>query len=1616
MSNIKPQVQTPKSINDALEYKVHFKELDNTITRSEAVQYKTAQLQSDGTIMHFDRKFELKYDEMKCKEPELLYEKLLKDIAVLPKIDAIKEILINQYELAFKVNINAVYNYAPASFAELFKNGQLYEFYQLRFFLMLMIQYIDNNKEALMHIKDINKYIDWIRPRLDPNFSYLISGPRTNQSYDVKGCREHYLKIVNPSENTNQLLPYLQLTTQQVSSENIQKMLEFLISAPNVYTKNPNELCKYLLAIDSAKDVYVKIDSNNNLVFDCSRIQLSDMGDSGIAASIRDLVVEQSPKGDFSNITLRALRELFNHYGRIKIKELIFKENAFISTLTAFSKVFVVFDGINADERSLYNTANTSYLKIGGHFEKTPLGYEFRQDSDVITYKPARVDVKKFNIYVTSNPGERNTIIPNQYNIEISKTQVFQHPFQTNISYSASDFTTTRLELYTYYENVLDESSQQETPNTPPISIDEFKAMRSEVESVLYANKFSGIVNIDLVFEPAEISALINNLNAMIYCIDLVANKLVSNDKRLKIIRTIRAIFVSHVNALQDPTSDNILLFRKEMSQYSFMAGYDFILGLVANWLLPSNLNNIVVDTSADLNDICNKLLRIFNTNIHEPYVMLSHYHDIVKVELQNVNLEKISKNDLLNLVQRLLDDIIFSREVGFIELQNHLNCWILTFGAINKLFKYSPVLGKVVPKIVEKTVKIDTTTGTIDGKYFRIVNNRPTFTDENGEAYTTPDEEYLMYTYINSENANTPIATINGNDLLLYNLYTYDRNNIITNLEEGTFIYSERLKTVQNLKEVMTGFNGIYNKIRFDNNYILGDYNVIPSYLPESQANKTVNWKTISNIYNNNLYDYFKIHSVRKNEIHDEYYAINRKNNTIITSIEPTTKITKYDESKNIWIDTFETDNGTVSIEESFSINDFSIVEIGKRPIYEQGIKIGEEIVTKLVINPVSNEKFYYKYYEFIDNYTFLNNYFEFSSRYINPVFHTRNIVTQPSASLFITKPNEIRQEGIRYVENLEVGNFVVNHISLFTGFIKAVNDTNFSFNGIITDITAEVTYIASIMAQNNDFSNRDKLNIWNFVQCLATTQLNKQPTTIKDYFGNTITVGDTDKPIKSNLFSTTETVDKLNNLAFSIKDSNQNSIMVNYTVTIKGAITIILITTEIKNILSGEKTLQYVYIYYDDNSGNHVVTYEKNKLENELEQCVTYCACNEGYNYFNSNEMFVIQTNETKTNGNLSNAYKAFTIDGYDFINKYWNKEIYDYSVLHALLPISYTLSPLPDSLTLELTNNETTEVYNYDQVSNAINKLPGTYYINPQQLLHSVDGINVDSLYVYKHNLVSYFMDPNMLLEEQYLFDKMIEVRLIDDYGDHKFTVTLEISNNKITNFALTAHNKYYNMSSQTENLYYQRGVLIGSYDMPVISDVTFYIKNYKIIVSYVSTPELGTNITDISITETINTLTKYVNKNGKTYQIELPHFEYSNVPGEEIKSTDVIFTMHPSDMHYKLHPVIAFCENCFVEPRYVNANNQYITMINAFNQNTKTMNVKLKNINILEDDSKYSIGAFIPPSQTHVMESLDDHMLLLSDIDKRQGLYNSSISSDYINIIPVTSRMNISLEFS
>lgn len=419
--------------------------VENTINDAKFSKLPTGY---DGSIIKKEViDFEKEFPGLTFKPTDFLYDKMMNDAHnIFPRNRELKIRVSTYFDEMIRNNLNNIYHYAPRFFTENFVqktsvNNTAFEAYQVYIYLLCFISWTDKHRldTDVREFDNIDKILNWIATRRDPSIDFIIAGPSSNSNITNNDFRAHYRTLIDASNDMSSIIAYNQLSSTQTISSDVYNLLHVIQSLPNVYFKSPDEARKYNINIDSAKDVLVSIDSNNNLIFDCSYVNLGDVTEQNKLARFDNLESVITNNKVQSMINTKKLAELFHNYSRIKILELVFTPDTFISSLDAFSKVFVVFKGVSCSERNVYNTIPTNFLKIGGKFTHTNRGYEFKMDVDAITFKSVLADVKSFEIYLTLDPNHANQIIPNEYSLSFSKHNVYQHAITTDINYDAKN-------------------------------------------------------------------------------------------------------------------------------------------------------------------------------------------------------------------------------------------------------------------------------------------------------------------------------------------------------------------------------------------------------------------------------------------------------------------------------------------------------------------------------------------------------------------------------------------------------------------------------------------------------------------------------------------------------------------------------------------------------------------------------------------------------------------------------------------------------------------------------------------------------------------------------------------------------------------------------------------------------------------------------------------------------------------------------------------------------------------------------------------------------------------------------------------------------------------------
>ena len=108
---------------------------------------------------------------------------------------------------------------------------------------------------------------------------------------------------------------------------------------------------------------------------------------------------------------------------------------------------------------------------------------------------------------------------------------------------------------------------------------------------------------------------------------------------------------------------------------------------------------------------------------------------------------------------------------------------------------------------------------------------------------------------------------------------------------------------------------------------------------------------------------------------------------------------------------------------------------------------------------------------------------------------------------------------------------------------------------------------------------------------------------------------------------------------------------------------------------------------------------------------------------------------------------------------------------------------------------------------------------------------------------------------------------------------------------------------------------------------------------------------------------------------------------------------------------------YFEKNLVTPKYLNSNNQYMTIVKKVN-NTITENVTIKsqNVSIYNTENEYRIGNKIPPTSNYTIERLNSNFIEIGNMNKFDLIDDIAIKSNNIYVTPTQTKMLISIEFS
>ena len=371
-------------------------------------------------------------------DEQQLYDDVLRDSRCLTR--STPDIIFTRLSEIYKHDIfNCVvriYKHAPSFFTKTIMNPHQFKAFQKYFMLIEYINFINNTQDdvEISSVKDIDQIRQWVQVRHDNNIQYVINGPNNaGDGYNVKYV-DKYNGLMSGSASIDDIAQSQMLTTQQNISSDLNKFLKEFREQHNAYDKLSDEARKYSINISSIKDVRIYKDEDI-LYFDMRGVDLGEVRDE--VTETNYFTAEYEEKREITSMTnTMKLEEIMKFYSRIAIKELIIDPSLYVTNLASLSKVYIVFKGVVANERHISNVFKESDLKIPGHFIRTDRGFEFIPDTDVITYKSQMVNVRNFEMYITTgNPDDK--IISNEYALTFDKNSIYNYPVEI---YKDNDF------------------------------------------------------------------------------------------------------------------------------------------------------------------------------------------------------------------------------------------------------------------------------------------------------------------------------------------------------------------------------------------------------------------------------------------------------------------------------------------------------------------------------------------------------------------------------------------------------------------------------------------------------------------------------------------------------------------------------------------------------------------------------------------------------------------------------------------------------------------------------------------------------------------------------------------------------------------------------------------------------------------------------------------------------------------------------------------------------------------------------------------------------------------------------------------------------------------------
>lgn len=747
--------------------------------------------------------FQNEFPSLLFKSPIELYKLVVEESHILIYSERICELLSSYYKENIRLNLNNLYSNAPKFFSEQFLGNRKtasFEIYQKYIFVISLIIYINKyyNTPDIRTLPNIDITIEWCRIRRDPNLEYILSGPTQNQNINID-YKTHYQDIMSQSNTPQNISDYSITSTTKIISNDVLNISNHIQAQPNTYHKNPDIARNYKINITSPNNVRTYLD-DTQLVFDLSNVNLGDTTETGTVDQSRigynEITTEITNNKVNPIVSSGKLEEIFHNYTTLRINKLKVHVSNYKTDLTAFSQLYVIIRGVNADTRGPYNTFNTLCM-FSGRFIREGLWYVFLPDVQGWSYRPMSVNVNKFELLITTDPDNKNLLIPNQPYIQTSYNNIFNKLIYTGIPHKPRLVRIKEVvpdKIHNYVKNIRKCQVGGYNPSTGNYGLftpDELLEVRKsdKLKDLLLL-----IVKRDIITYNIDSDVNWNNIGTLLS----YSNNTLNPVERIVPMyrKSIMAYIIQAILNLPNPLEDILNLLSTML--YISTPDWENLSFRITPKDIPLNDNKLGATIPPSIRNILgNTMDQLYGSDLPPEVKNLLNVNDMSRVNVYQI------KNYIENLTANTFMD--YSNPPTIDKIQEYINNFNTVMSVLISKRDDTKIM-TLRDKNVWKKVMINPISGTINNRSFDI--------DEHGDVVWTKNTilKYVEY-------------SPRDNDLTLVNYYKLEVVDgipqIVRQVGKSKFV-SQRLKLEKEVGDIPEASALFNDKFRFDDAHAL--------------------------------------------------------------------------------------------------------------------------------------------------------------------------------------------------------------------------------------------------------------------------------------------------------------------------------------------------------------------------------------------------------------------------------------------------------------------------------------------------------------------------------------------------------------------------------------------------------------------------------------------------------------------------------------------------------------------------------------------------------------------------------------------------------------------------